>query len=164
MNVFDIQSLITTVDELIFSHTGEHLDDLQWEILEGVVNHQKYDEIAKNHHRSPKYVRDTAGKLWNTLSEILGEDVNKSNVKSSIKRYCYYNFYHYRNLKDVIQINSSNFCTGSPEKESQSSNVAQETKIKIATELIKEGLSVEQISRVLELPLELVKEQIEKSE
>jgi len=46
MNSFDIQSFIITIDELVFSHTGEHLDDLQHEILEGVVNHQKYAEIA----------------------------------------------------------------------------------------------------------------------
>ncbi len=32
----DVESLIITIDELIFSHTGEHLDDLQHEILEGI--------------------------------------------------------------------------------------------------------------------------------
>jgi hypothetical protein len=51
-----------------------------------------------------------------------------------------------------------------PDNDSKSSSFDQEYKLKLATELIKEGLSVEQISRVLELPLELVKEQIEKSE
>ena len=42
MNDFDIHSLITTVDNLIFSYTGENLDDVQSEIVEGVINHQKY--------------------------------------------------------------------------------------------------------------------------
>jgi len=36
------------------------------------------------------------------------------------------------------------------------------SKLEIATELMKEGLTVEQIARVLKLPLELVKEQLEK--
>ncbi len=161
MNVFDIQSLITTIDNLIFSYTGEHLDDVQSEILEGVINHQKYTEIAKNHHRSDKYVKDVAGKLWKTLSELLGEEVNKANLKSSLRRY-YYNV-----AKDNvfgIQISERNICNNVPENQLQKQTFDEEYKLEIAKELIKEGLTVEQISRVLKLPLELVKDQIKKDE
>jgi len=49
-----------------------------------------------------------------------------------------------------------------PENQLQKYNVTEEYKLEIATELMKEGLTVEQIARVLKLPLELVKEQIEK--
>jgi predicted Ser/Thr protein kinase len=84
MNSFDLQSLIITIDDLIFSHTGEHLDDIQSEILEGVIDHHKYAEIASKNNRSEKYVKDVAGKLWKTLSEILGKEVNKANLKSSL--------------------------------------------------------------------------------
>lgn len=164
MKVVDIQSLITTVDELIFSHTGEHLDDLQCEILEGVIDNQKYREIAKNNHFSTKYVRDTAGKLWKTLSEILGEKVNKSNIKSTLQRYFYYNFSYSRNIKDVLQINSGNFCTGLPETELKQSEIYQQAKLETVSELIKQGLTIEQIAKAFKLPLELVKEQMEKSE
>ncbi len=159
MNAFDIQSLIVTTDDLLFSHIGEHLDDLQHAILEGVVDHQKYAEIAKNHHLSEKYVKDTAGKLWQTLSEILGEEVNKSNIKSSLRRY-YYNYAN-NNVMNGVQINQGNKL---PETELKQSNFAQEIKLGIATELIKEGLSIEQITRVLKLPLELVKAEIGKPE
>jgi hypothetical protein len=158
MNTFDIQSLITTVDELIFSYTGEHLDDLQSEILEGVINHQKYEEIAKNNHRSHKYVRDTAGQLWKTLSEILGEEVSKSNVKSSLRRY----FYNVAN-NHVVNINQGHICNQLPENKLSHSNLAKEAKLEIATELIKEGLTIEQIARVLKLPVELIKENIKES-
>lgn len=156
MNTFDIQFLITIVDELMFSYTGEHLDDLQSEILEGVINHQKYEEIAKNNHRSPKYVRDTAGKLWKTLSDILGEEVSKSNVRSSLRRYCY-DVSHNFNVINPVQINKGHICNQIPENNLQSSNLEQEVKLEIATALIKEGLTTEQIARVLKLPLELVK-------
>lgn len=161
MNNFDIQSLITTLDHLIFSHTGEHLDDIQYGILEGVVNHQKYTEIAKNHHRSDKYVKDVAGKLWKTLSEILGEEVNKANLNSSLRRY-YYDVA--KNDVVGIQISEGNICNKLPENQLQTSNVDQEYKLEIVAELMKEGLTVEQITRVLKLPLELVKEQIKKSQ
>ena len=166
MNQSDVESLIITIDELIFSQTGEHLDDLQHEILEGVIEHQKYAEIAQKNNRSQKYVKESAGKLWKTLSDILGEDINKSNLKSSIKRYCYYNFSrsHFRNTKDIIQINSGNICKAFPENESIQSNFEQATKLKIVNKLIEEGLTIEQVARVLELPLELVKEQVEKDQ
>ncbi len=160
MNNFDIHSLITTVDNLIFSYTGENLDDVQSEILEGVINHQKYTEIAKSHHRSEKYVKDVAGKLWKTLSEILGEEVNKANLKSSLRRY-YYNIAN-NNVVNGVQINKGHICNQLPENQLQKYNVTEEYKLEIATELIKEGLTVEQIARVLKLPLESVKEQLEK--
>ena len=160
MNAFDIQSLIFTIDDLIFSHTGKHLDDLQQAILEGVINHQKYSDIAQTHHLSSKYVKDTAGKLWKTLSEVLGEEVSKSNIKSTLQRYYYYNF---SKSKNNIKINRGNFCQGSIENESQQSNLNQDAKLEIATELMKEGLTVEQIARVLKLPVELVKDNVEKS-
>jgi hypothetical protein len=161
MNSFDIQSFIITIDELVFSHTGEHLDDLQHEILEGVVNHQKYAEIAQKNHRSQKYIKETAGKLWKTLSEILGQEVNKSNLKSSFQRYYYSNFY---NVINSIQINKGNICTGLSEQELHSSNIYQQAKLETIPELIKEGLTVEQIARALKLPLELVRSQLEKFE
>ena len=40
MNNFDIHSLITTVDNLIFYYTGENLHDVQSEIVQGVINQQ----------------------------------------------------------------------------------------------------------------------------
>jgi len=161
MNNFDIHSLITTVDNLIFSYTGENLDDVQSEILEGVINHQKYTEIAKSHHRSEKYVKDVAGKLWKTLSEILGEEINKANLRSSLRRY-YYNVSHNFNVINPVQINKGHICNQLPENQLQKFDPEEEYKLEIATELMKEGLTVEQIARVLKLPLELVKEQLEK--
>ncbi len=163
MNHSDVESLIITIDELIFSHTGEHLDDLQHEILEGVIDHQKYADIAQKNNRSQKYVKETAGKLWKTLSEILGEDVNKSNLKSSIKRYCYYNLAN-TNVVNGVQINKGNICKNITDNESNKSNFEEGTKLKIVNKLIQEGLTIEQVARVLQLPLELVKEEIEKDQ
>jgi hypothetical protein len=158
MNVFDIQSLITTIDNLIFSYTGEHLDDVQSEILEGVINNQKYTEIAKNHHRSDKYVKDVAGKLWKTLSEILEEEVNKANLKSSLRRY----YYNVAKNNFGIQLSEGNVCNNVPKNQLQKPTFDEKYKLEIAKELIKEGLTVEQIARVLKLPLELVKDEIKK--
>ncbi len=163
MNASDVQSLVATVDELVFSHTGEHLDDLQQAILEGALDHQKYAEIAKNNNRSEKYVKDSAGQLWQTISTALGEDVSKSNIKSTLQRYHYSNFSN-NVIKDIIQINGGNVCTNLPESELKQSKVYQQAKLEAVPELIKEGLSIEQIARVLKLPLELVQEHIQQAE
>ncbi len=160
MNGFDIQSLITTIDNLIFSYTGGHLDDVQSEILEGVINHQKYTEIAKTHHRSDKYVKDVAGKLWKTLSQILGEEVNKANLKSSLRRY----YYNVAKNNFGIQLSENNVCSSLSENLLQKKNFEEKYKLEIAEELLKEGLTVEQIARVLKLPLELVKDEIKKDQ
>lgn len=161
MDISNIQLIISSVDYLIFSHAGEHLDDLQQAILEGAFDHQKYAEIAKNNHRSEKYVKDQAGKLWQTISTVLGEEVSKSNIKSSLQRYYYSNF---SNMVNSVQINRGNICSNLLENELKQSKVYQQAKLEAVPELIKEGLSIEQITRVLKLPLELVQEQIQKLE
>ncbi len=159
MNAFDIQSLIFTIDDLIFSHTGKHLDDLQQAILEGVINHQKYSDIAQTHHLSTKYVKDTAGKLWKTLSEVLGEEVSKSNIKSTLQRY-YYSTFSHSNVVNGVQINRDHICNQLPEDQLQKFPIDEECKLEIAKEFIKEGVAVEIIARVLKLPVELIKDNI----
>ncbi|MCA2553608.1 MAG: ATPase, partial [Microcystis sp. M04BS1] len=110
---------------------------------------------------SQKYIKETAGKLWKTLSEILGEEVSKANIKSSLQRYYHSNF---SNVINSIQINKGNICTGLSEKELKQSNIYQQAKLETIPELIKEGLTIEQIARVLKLPLELVRSQLEEFE
>ncbi len=51
-----------------------------------------------------------------------------------------------------------------PDNPLQKQTFDEEYKLEIAKELIKEGLTVEQIARVLKLPLELVKDEIKKDE
>lgn len=64
---------------------------------------------------------------------------------------------------DSIQIHSGNICSNLPENELIQSKIYQQAKLEAVPELIKEGLSIEQIARVLKLPLELVQEQTQKS-
>lgn len=163
MNTSNVRSLIATVDEIVFSHRGEHLDDLEEAILEGTLDYQKYAEIAKNTKRSEKYVKYVAGRLWQSLSSALGEEISKSNIKSSLQRH-YHSTFSHSNVINSIKVNKGNICTSFPEYELKQSGTHQQSKLETVAELIKEGLSVEQIARALKLPLELVQEQINKSE
>ena len=87
----DIAAVLKLADELLFTHTGEHLDYLQETILKGTLQDEKYAKIASDNHLSEGHVRDTASELWQALSAILGEDVNKSKARSILEKIIIYN-------------------------------------------------------------------------
>ncbi|MEG4027938.1 MULTISPECIES: NB-ARC domain-containing protein [unclassified Microcoleus] len=83
----DVQELLRLADGLVFTKTGKHLDDRQQAVVRGTWQGKRYSEISKEVHCSERHVRNIASKLWQTLSEILDEDVNKSNFSSTMERY-----------------------------------------------------------------------------
>ena len=83
MNVEDV---VQWVNNLIVDKTGEHLTPLQEAILTGVWQRQKYPQIAKEFNCSESHVKKEAAKLWEKLSEELGEDLNKLNFRSKVEK------------------------------------------------------------------------------
>ncbi|TVU54517.1 MAG: NACHT domain-containing protein [Arthrospira sp. PLM2.Bin9] len=84
----EIQDALQWTDELIFARTGKHLDSLQRVILEGVWEGKGYKDISLGYHCSKDHVRKSASQLWKLLSDLLGEDVKKKNVRSLIENFC----------------------------------------------------------------------------
>jgi hypothetical protein len=82
----DIAEVLKLADELLFTHTGEHLDHLQEIILKGTLKSQKYAKIASENHLSEGHVRDTASDLWQALSDVLGKNVNKLNARNILEK------------------------------------------------------------------------------
>jgi hypothetical protein len=82
----DIAEVLKLADELLFTHTGEHLDHLQEIILKGTLQGQKYAKIASEKSLSEGHVRDSASELWQALSDVLGEDVNKLNARNILEK------------------------------------------------------------------------------
>lgn len=99
---------LINLDELVFSSTGKHFNDLQRSILESVLNGQKYAEIEKNCHRAKGHIKNEAYKLWQLLSKTLNEDINKHNFKATIQRIISRNYNLFGN---PVQIgNEINLC------------------------------------------------------
>ncbi|EAW35572.1 AAA family ATPase [Lyngbya sp. PCC 8106] len=101
----EMQEALQWTDHLIFTTTGKHLDSLQRAILEGVWEGKGYKDIAEKYHCSGDHVKKSASELWKLLSDLLGEDVKKKNVRSLVENgvFSYYN--------DGIQIgNQINVC------------------------------------------------------
>lgn len=82
----DIKEILKFADALVFAKRGKHLDDLQNAVLHGAWKGQTYIQIAEESGYSDGHLRDVASKLWRILSELLGEDINKSNFCSTIER------------------------------------------------------------------------------
>jgi SpoVK/Ycf46/Vps4 family AAA+-type ATPase len=82
-----LEQASTLVDQLIYEFNGEHLNDLERSIVKGVSEGKKYGEIAEELGCTDGHVTDAAAKLWQALSQALGEKVTKKNFKSSIERH-----------------------------------------------------------------------------
>ena len=82
----DIQEVIEWTEERVFAKTGKHLDSLQKTILEGTLENRTYQQVADDYHCSKDHTKRVASELWKLLSDILGEDVKKANLKSVLER------------------------------------------------------------------------------
>ncbi|MCW6053217.1 ATPase [Lyngbya sp. CCAP 1446/10] len=82
----DVEEALKFTDNLALTTTGKHLDSLQKAILRGAWNNQKYKEIAQEHHRSEKYVKEVGFKLWKLLSVALGDQqLCKANFRAKLE-------------------------------------------------------------------------------
>jgi len=102
-------TVLNLLDELIFAKTDQHLDYLQKTILQGTLEGYKYSEVAKESHLSEGHIRDSASELWKILSEVLGEDITKSNIRAVLKKSQFYN--HISSGRDFVSLNNVNLCT-----------------------------------------------------
>ncbi len=82
----NLKELLQVADKIVFTKTGQHLDDLEQAVLRGTLQHETYKQIAKDFDCSESSVRNTGSKLWQILSEELGEDISKSNLRSAMER------------------------------------------------------------------------------
>jgi hypothetical protein len=79
----NVNEVLQVVDRLVVEKTGKHLDDLQKAVVEGTWQRQSYNDIAAKSHVTEGYVGDIASELWQLLSELLNEDIKKSNFRST---------------------------------------------------------------------------------
>jgi len=105
----DVKEVLRFAEDLVFAQTGEHLDDLQEAILRGAWKGQRYSKIAEECHCTEGHVRNVASELWQVLSDVLGEELNKSNFKTTLER-CRFSIVSSNFAKDFGSINNINVC------------------------------------------------------
>ncbi len=172
----DWEGLLTSIDELVFEQTEKHLNDLQLAILKGVLNGQKYIEIAQRYGCTTGHAKDEVYELWQVLSKVLGEELNKSNFCATVERLGFANL-----IGNHVRVDSINLCnnpettelennnganTQSNHKKTTSyqstiENVLHATKLKTVSKLIKLGLTAQQIAEAVDLPLNEIQQLME---
>lgn len=169
----DWDVVLKQIDLLIFQQTGRHLDDLQRAILIGVMDGKKYADIAKEYKCTTGHVKDEGYKLWQTLSDALREDINKLNFRTTIDRLGFANSEN-QIIGNPVQIGYLNVCTSQDTKNgvddegidtqglnpkdrnSLDADIAKTSlvaKPKTIVNLLKLGLTNEQIAEALDIPL-----------
>ncbi|MEB3886535.1 NB-ARC domain-containing protein [Lyngbya sp. CCY1209] len=84
----DIAELLQFVDRLVEKQTGEHLDDLQKSIAQGLCEGKSYKDIAEDigNGYNENYIGDVSRQLFKILSKSLNEDIKKSNFCWTLER------------------------------------------------------------------------------
>lgn len=82
----DVNEVLQFMDRLMLEHTGKHLDDVQRAVIEGTWQKQTYGDMAQEFKFNKNYVGDVGAGLWQLLSEVLGEEVKKTNFRSTLER------------------------------------------------------------------------------
>jgi len=107
----NIQEVLTLADNLIFASTGKHLDHLQKAILEGTLQGQTYTKIAEDIHSSEGHIRDLGAELWRIFSKEFGENINKTNFRTILKKAKIYNNFSSSIVSDNLTVKTINICS-----------------------------------------------------
>jgi hypothetical protein len=165
----DSPQILQFVDEAVYTNTGKRLNNLQRRIIAGILNRQRYADVAETYGYSSQHVKKASHELLQMLSEVLGEQVKKSNLESVIERQINQNINlgNNTNIKNSSNISYINNCSNSstptpdisqPENPDLQQKSQNQTKIETIDKLRQFGLSDEQIAEALDIPLELVKQ------
>jgi AAA-like domain len=83
----DFETAFKILDAAVVAQTKRHLKDIEVAILRSSWQGKKYEEIAQTHGYTTEYLQHDVGpKLWQMLSEAIGEKVSKKNFQAAIER------------------------------------------------------------------------------
>ncbi len=104
----NLQEMLNLADRIVFAKTGHHLDDIQEAVVRGTLNRETYQQIAKNFDCSESSARNAGSELWGILSQELGEEVNKCNLRSAMERFQISLFSNV--VQDYVGVGNVNVC------------------------------------------------------
>jgi len=165
----DSPQILQFVDEAVYTNTGKRLNNLQRRIIAGILNRQRYADVAETYGYSSQHVKKASYELLQMLSEVFGEPVKKSNLESVLERHINQNITTLgnKNNQKIIGISYINNCPNpstptpdlsQPENPDLQQKSKNQTKIETIDKLRQFGLSDEQIAEALDIPLDQVKQ------
>lgn len=82
----ELDSVVEAVDRIVTGKTGKHLNTLQVTILRGAWMGHTYDSIAQTTRWSEAHVKAIGADLWELMSEVLAEPINRKNFRATAER------------------------------------------------------------------------------
>lgn len=80
------EDAVNFIQTALFANKRKQLTVIEKEILKAAWENETYATIARSSHLSNGHIKDVAYKLWQQLSEILGEKVNKTNLRLVLQK------------------------------------------------------------------------------
>jgi predicted DNA-binding transcriptional regulator len=81
------ETIIKTINDLVLAKTGRQLKEVENLVLQGAWEAKTYEQIAENCQYSLGYIKQAAApRLWKLLSEVLAENISKTNFRVVIQR------------------------------------------------------------------------------
>jgi hypothetical protein len=83
------QEVLILVNTLLKQSTGrgQGLNNIQSLVLVGTWSGQSYQKIAQQTGYVPDYIKQVGSRLWQLISQSVGEDVSKKNLRAILKHY-----------------------------------------------------------------------------
>ena len=168
--LMDTAHILQFVDKVLSAKTGKHLNDLQRKIIKGILNRQKYSDIADTYGCTAGHAKDVGYELLQMLSNAFDEPVDKGNLESVLERKLNLNInFGDRNTTNFGDSNTINYINGCSELPTPTPDKSQpptpdyqdgtnQVKIEMVGKLRQLGLKDEQIAEVLGLAWEVVKQ------
>jgi WD40 repeat protein len=85
----NVEQGLEVINTLVVAKTRRRLSPVEMTILRGSWQGQTYEEIASGANYAASYLKRYAGpRLWQLLSDVLGEEVSKTNCQASLEYHC----------------------------------------------------------------------------
>lgn len=81
-----IQVAIAWLNQRLLATIGKPLTDTQVRVLTGVLEGQRYSQIAHQYNQSEGHLKGVAADLWKQLSSTCGEPIRKPNLWAYLQR------------------------------------------------------------------------------
>lgn len=81
------QQAVRLIDQFLEQYQQRKLNDLESIVMLHIWEGTTYQKIADQLSYDLDYIKQVASRLWKMLSKLLGESINKTNIKSALERY-----------------------------------------------------------------------------
>lgn len=81
-----VATAIAWINQLCIEQAYHPLSDTETRLLAGVLRGEDYRQIAEASDRSLGHMKSVGANLWRQLSELTGQPIRKSNLRSYLER------------------------------------------------------------------------------